>query len=230
MAHRKQVPQPRRCQQCQVVFLTAHQSRLYCSSACNTRAWRARTPKAAGKSAPLKGLAGLPAAGADYPPPAAGKESFSKIAAATVAGNAIYDGLKRLFTPSTAPLTSSPSVFPTWPPAELLAGAGTPIWVTDPTWQQAICLTPVTYHKHQLYLYVEAGLTRVLWKSPQDEWDWVTTPAELAHLAAHPPIAPEVLAALREHMPGFKPSQARLSARVAASEEALVTRAPDLTT
>jgi ribosomal protein S27AE len=218
MAYRKQVPQSRTCVQCQAVFLTAHQSRRYCSSACNTRAWRARSAASA-SVVPFAGLAPLPPtspsaakAPIESPKPPRNGPSFGAMVAATMVGNAASDAAKYLLTPAPTPVSAAGAAFPTWPPTELLAAAGSPVWIRDAAWAQPQLLTPVPYQGHTLYLYVEAGTTFVLWRSPSTGWQQVTTRAELAQLAAKRPVSPALQALIQQYVPEFEPAQAALSA------------------
>ena len=161
MAHRKQVPQPHICAQCASVFETARKGHLYCSSACNTRAWRARK-----RAKPTStGLAKLPAASSVDPSPAtpAVNVALSAQSVGTVVGNAITAFLAHAFAGPAKPAPPRHQPFPTWPPAELLAAAGTPGWVEDLAWTGRRWLVPTTHHGHTLHLYAEAGMPYVLW-------------------------------------------------------------------
>jgi hypothetical protein len=64
------------------------------------------------------------------------------------------------------------------------------VLLTDPSWLAPQLLTPVRYHGHQLYLCVEEGLTVVLHHAGPGRWQYVRTPAQLAQLAAQPPLPP----------------------------------------
>ena len=44
MTYHKRPMQVRKCAHCRAKFESNHRSRLYCSSSCNTLAWRARQP------------------------------------------------------------------------------------------------------------------------------------------------------------------------------------------
>jgi hypothetical protein len=185
MAHRKQLPQPRTCQQCGTTFHTARKGHVHCSSACNTRAWRQRKPTAT-KGNTVSGLAEkTPATTAE---PSSVTLAFTganvgTLAVGTAMGNLLSEGVKKLFAPAAAQ-------FPTWPPAELLAAAQSPQWVADPAWGGQLWLLPTLYHGHTLHLYAEAGLPYVLWQAPDGEWRLLTTPAELQQLAATRPVSP----------------------------------------
>jgi hypothetical protein len=200
MAHRKQVAQPRTCAQCASVFQTARKGHLYCSSACNTRAWRARK-----RAKPTStGLAKLPAASsADFSPAtpavnvALSAQSVGTVAVGTVVGNALAGPAK------PAPPRHQP--FPTWPPAELLAAAGTPGWVEDLAWTGRRWLVPTTHHGHTLHLYAEAGMPYVLWQLAAGEWRLLTSPADLALLAQRRPVAVYLRTMLRHQGVAVEP-------------------------
>lgn len=203
MAHRKQVTQPRTCAQCATVFLTARKGHLYCSSACNTRAWRARQPRQATRTRlatfpPSPPAAPLPAAPAAVSV-ALSKQSVGTIALGTVVGNAITALLTHALAVPAQPARPRHQPFPTWPPAELLAAAGSPGWMEDPAWTGRRWLTPTTHHGHPLYLYAEAGLPFVLWQLSAGEWRLLTTPADLAQLAQQRPVSPALRALMRRH-------------------------------
>ncbi|MGI4735735.1 MAG: hypothetical protein ACRYG7_11210 [Janthinobacterium lividum] len=209
MATRKQLPQPRACAQCGTTFHTARKGHVHCSSACNTRAWRQRKPTASPKS-PLTGPPVPPAPSSERVSAnlAFSGQNVGTIAVGTAAGNLLSDFVKTVFTPK-ANITAAPaSAFPTWPPAELLAAAQPAVWVSNPTWPSGQFLAPVAYHRHTLHLYVEAGLTWVLWQAPTGDWHPVNTPADLAYLAANPPLSPSMRALITRYMPTYEQASA----------------------
>ena len=208
MAHRKQVAQPRTCAQCPTVFLTARKGHLYCSSACGTRAWRARKPP----TVPGTNLATLPPASPLDPPPAApavnvalSAQSVGTVAVGTVVGNAITAVLAHAFAGPAKPAPPRHQPFPTWPPADLLAAAGTPGWVEDPPWTGPRWLVPTTHHGHTLHLYAEGGMPYVLWQLSSGEWRLLTSPADLVQLAQQRPVAPALRTLLRRHSLAVEP-------------------------
>jgi hypothetical protein len=140
-------------------------------------------------------LAALPAG-----PP---NPSFGKMVLATATGNLLADAVKAIWTPTAAAGRAPASGWPTWPPAELLAASGPPVLLTDPSWLTPQLLTPVTYHRHQLYLCLEEGLTVVLRHVGPGHWHYVRTPAQLAQLAAQPPVAPGMQALLAKYQTHF---------------------------
>lgn len=73
--------QKRKCAHCQRTFNAAHKSRIYCSSSCNTLAWRARNAATAADAGPH---AAQPA-GSDLPFSA---QTVGVVAAGTLAANA----------------------------------------------------------------------------------------------------------------------------------------------
>jgi hypothetical protein len=205
MAARKQVPQPRSCAQCGTTFHTARKGHIHCSGACNTRAWRQRKPAPVAQVS----LAGSPAPLAPTPLPVVAPTTLAfsgrnvgTIAVGTAAGNLLSDLCKTVFTPQ-AKAAAPASAFPTWPPAELLAAVQPAVWVTDPAWPGGQFLSPVAFHRHTLHLYVEAGLTWVLWQAPTGEWHPVNTPADLAYLAATPPLSPAMRALIAQYVPAY---------------------------
>jgi hypothetical protein len=208
MAHRKQVAQPRTCAQCPVVFLTARKGHVYCSSACSTRAWRARQPA----STTTTSLATRPPTAPPEPPPAApavnvalSPQSISTVAVGTVVGNAITAFLTHVFAGPAQPAPPRHQPFPTWPPAALLAAAGPPGWVEDPAWTGRRWLVPTTYHGHSLHLYAEAGMPYVLWQLSSGEWRLLTSPADLAQLAQQKPVPSALRTLLRQHGVAVEP-------------------------
>lgn len=213
MAHRKQIPQPLTCAQCPTVFMSTRKGQLYCSSACNTRAWRQRQPAPA---PPATGVA-VPSPEA---PVAAGPVTLATnvtnvgtIALGTAAGNLLTELGKWLFTPTAAPVPL-PATFPTWPPAELLAAAQPPQHLTDPTWDGPLWLTPTLYHGHTLHLHVHAELPYVLWQAPNGDWRLLTTPAELRQVAALRPMGEAMRAMQRKYgVPGESPAIGTLLTR-----------------
>ena len=213
MASRKQVPQPRACTQCGTIFHTARKGHIHCSGACNTRAWRQRQPTTSSQA--QASLAGSAAPLAPAPLPAAAPttlafsgQNVGTIAVGTAAGNLLSDFVKTVFTPQANAAAAPASAFPTWPPAELLVAVQPAVWVQDPAWPSGQFLSPVAYHRHTLYLYVEAGLTWVLWQAPTGEWHPVNTPADLAYLAANPPLSPTMRALMAKYVSTYEPAPA----------------------
>jgi hypothetical protein len=204
MTHRKQLPQPRACAQCGTTFYTARKGHVHCSNACNTRAWRQRKPLSA-TAASL--TAPTPAAEEVAPVPveqapvtlAFNAANVGTLAVGTAMGNLLSEGVKKLFSAPARAASTPTASFPTWPPAELLAAAQPAKWVTDPAWVGQLWLTPTTYHGHLLHLYAEAGLPYVLWQAPRGEWRVLTSPADLAQLAAIRPLGPAIRAIHRQH-------------------------------
>jgi hypothetical protein len=197
MAHRKQVPQPRTCAQCATVFLTARKGHIHCSSACSTRAWRARKPANATSTSLAAPLDPLPVASAVNV--ALSTQSVGTVAVGTVVGNAITAFLAHLFAGPAKPAPPRHQPFPTWPPAELLAAAGTPGWVEDPAWRGRRWLVPTTHHGHTLHLYAEDGMPYVLWQLSSGEWRLLTSPADLAQLAQQRPVPSALRTMMRHH-------------------------------
>lgn len=202
MAHRKQVAQPRTCAQCATLFLTARKGHIYCSSACNTRAWRTRKPA----QTPSTSLAVLPSSSPLAPLPAVpavnvalSPQSVGTVAVGTVVGNAITALLAHLFAGPAKPAPPPHQPFPTWPPAELLAAAGTPGWVEDPAWTGRRWLVPTTYHGHTLHLYAEDSMPYVLWQLSSGEWRLLTSPADLAELAQQRPVTAAMRTMMRRY-------------------------------
>lgn len=205
MAHRKQLPQPLACAQCGTTFYTARKGHVHCSSACNTRAWRQRQPAQASarvtaSSSVAEEVASPPVEQASVTL-AFNATNVGTLAVGTATGNLLSEGVKKLFSsPTPTQAASLPATsFPTWPPAKLLAVAQPAKWVTDPAWMGQLWLTPTTYHGHLLHLYAEAGLPYVLWQAPRGEWRVLTTPADLAQLAAIRPLGPALRAIHRQH-------------------------------
>ena len=115
MTHRKQVAQPRTCAQCTTVFLTARKGHIYCSSACNTRAWRTRKPTPTTRTS----LAALPSASplAPLPPAPAvnvalSPQSVGTVAVGTVVGNAVTAFLAHVFAGPAKPAPPLHQPFP----------------------------------------------------------------------------------------------------------------------
>jgi hypothetical protein len=94
------------------------------------------------------------------------------------------------------------------------------VQVSDPSWGTPQWLTPVRYHGHRLYLYVEEGLTVVVRQDRSGLWHYVRTPAELAQLAAQPPRT-GLQALLEEYVPTYQLNQAPTSAPDRAAEAPL---------
>ncbi|TDN39902.1 hypothetical protein A8B98_16495 [Hymenobacter sp. UV11] len=224
--------------------MTAHLRRCYCSGACNTRAWRQRHPEAARAATAAKSTGvdspdgrqradaltgGLPLAAeqlaplgrpaaVDEPEPVSAGEphglSFGKLVAATAIGTLLADTLKHLVAPTAPTGPPSTSGLPSWPPPALLAAAGPAEPITNPAWPELTGVAPVSYQRHRVYLCVVAGVTWVLWESPRGEWYQLTTPADLAWLAALPLRSPEMQALIDKHVPDFEaaPAFARVEA------------------
>jgi hypothetical protein len=191
MAHRKQLPQPRTCAQCATVFLTARKGHLYCSSACNTRAWRQRKPL----KEPVTNLKGAATETEAEATKAVKSDAVTlRFNASNIGTVAVGTAMGNLFSAAVQNLLSPAALFPTWPPAELLKAAQAPRWVEDPAWQGQLWLTPTTYLGHTLHLYAEAGMPYVLWQAPNGEWRVLTSPADLAQLAAIRPISSKLRA------------------------------------
>ena len=201
MAYRKRLPQPLACAQCGAPFLAARKGHVNCSNTCNTRAWRARRAADAGTESPEVAARSEPEAPSLRAPsqeptslvPTSAREApaeplgfFSTVAAAAM-GNVVGNKLTDWWSPTQAAAPPPTSGWPTWPPAELLASTGPPLWVHDPRWAAPQLLTPVTHHEHRLYLCLEDQLTVVLYQYASGEWSYVRTPAELARFAATPP-------------------------------------------
>ncbi len=209
MAHRKQVAQPRTCAQCATVFQTARKGHLYCSSACNTRAWRARKRSQAPSTRLAKIPASAPVVAATTPPAvnvALSIQSVGTVAVGTVVGNAITAFLSHALAGPAKPAPPRHQPFPTWPPAELLAAAGTPGWVEDLAWTGRRWLVPTTHHGHTLHLYAEAGMPYVLWQLAAGEWRLLTSPADLALLAQRRPVAVYLRTLLRHQGVAVEPT------------------------
>jgi hypothetical protein len=230
MAYQRKPLTARRCAQCGDPYQAVDRRRLYCCPACKTAASQARRPSAAEQArrarqspeqAPLTSPAeqtltpasALPveAAASTLAAPAAGppNPSFGKLVAATAAGNLLTDVVKALWAPTAAAGQAPASGWPTWPPAELLAATGPPVCVSDPSWHTPQWLTPLTYHRHQLYLCLEEGVTVVLRKEGPGRWHYVRTPAQLAQLAAQPPLAPGIQVLMAQYASGWEQPLAR---------------------
>jgi hypothetical protein len=126
-------------------------------------------------------------------------QNVGTVAVGTVVGNALTAVLANLFAGPAKPAPPRHQPFPTWPPAELLAAAGTPGWVEDPAWQGRRWLVPTTHHGHTLHLYAEDGLPYVLWQLSSGEWRLLTSPADLARLAQQRPVSSAMRTLLRHH-------------------------------
>ena len=225
MAYRKRVPQPRPCVVCGNFFLTAHQRGLYCSGTCNTRAWRRRHPDASRSSASTmpttkerasKSTATSPvnveSADALGQPAVTGQvaatsqpsgPSFGKMVLANTLGTLFADTIKHLVAPAAPAPAAPPSGLPSWPPPTLLAAAGPLEPITLLGWPALTGVALVSYQRHRLYLCLVGELTWVLWQSPLGEWYRLTTPADLAWLAARPPRSPRLQAMILAHEPAF---------------------------
>ena len=224
MAYQRKPLTARFCQQCGDPYQAVDRRRLYCCPGCKTAASQARRPSAAaraarraadhlpGGTAPVTtaapGVPTTPALATESalaaPPAGPPNPSFGKIMFATAAGNLVADAVKALWTPTAVTGKAPASGWPTWPPAELLAATGPPVLLTDPSWLAPQLLTPVRYHGHQLYLCVEEGLTVVLHHVGPGRWRYVRTPAQLAQLAAQPPIAPGIQTLLAKYGLGLE--------------------------
>lgn len=223
MAYQRKPLMARHCQHCGDPYEAVDRRRLYCCPGCKTAASQARRPSAAERAARRAAahlsphIAGPPApevpaapalsTASDQARPPAGppNPSFGKIVLATAAGNLVADAVKSLWAPTAATGKAPASGWPTWPPAELLAATGPPVQLTDPSWLTPQVLTPVKYHGHPLYLCVEEGLTVVLHHAGPGRWHYVRTPAQLAHLAAQPPVAPGIQALLARYGLSLEP-------------------------
>jgi hypothetical protein len=219
MAYTRKPLTLRLCAHCRDPYEAVDRRRLYCCPGCKTAASQARRPStaaaakasgAAGVSAPTPALATLPLAAEPSlaaASPGPGNPSFGKLVAATTAGNLLTDVVKALWAPKTAARSTPTSSWPTWPPAELLAATGPPVRLSDPSWPTPQWLTPVHYHGHTLYLYVEEGLTVVVRQDRSGLWHYVRTLAELAQLAAQPPRT-GLQALIDDYVPTYKLPQA----------------------
>jgi hypothetical protein len=228
MASRKQLPQPRLCTQCGTTFYSARKGRVHCSSACNTRAWRARQPTRprpvqAAETSTLRAPAevGQPLDAALAPTAEVATTAttqplgFGKTVAATVVGNYISDKLTEYLGPKEASTNLPASGWPTWPPAELLATTAPPLLLREPGWAPLL-LTPVTYRKHTFYLCLEQELTVVLYQRATGEWLRVYTPAQLAQLTAQPPQSADRLRVLQTKYAATAPDQSAARAQLQA--------------
>jgi hypothetical protein len=240
MAYQRKPLTPGRCQHCGDPYEAVDRRRLYCCPGCKTAASQARRPSTAAgaksKSAPQapgpsaaldQSLSALPLATESAlaaSPTALGNPSFGKLVLANTTGNLLADMLKALWAPKATAANTPTSGWPTWPPAELLAATGPPVRLSDPTWPAPQVLTPVTYHRHQLYLYIEDGMTVVVRQEQPGLWHYVRTPAELAQLAAQPPAPVGLQALIAKYIPTYEPVQAAASAPVTAPDTAEETR------
>jgi hypothetical protein len=236
MAYKRKPPTPGLCKHCGDPYEAVDRRRLYCCPGCKTAASQARRPsQAAGaksklsahptepSAAPDQSLPALPLATESalaVPPTAPGNPSFGKLVLANTTGNLIAGVLRDLWAPKAAATSTPTSGWPTWPPAELLAATGPPVQLSDPTWLAPQLLTPVTYHRHQLYLSVEDGMTVVVRQEKPGLWHYVRTPAELAQLAAQPPAPVGIQALIAQYVPTYEPIQAADSAPLTAPEKA----------
>jgi hypothetical protein len=238
MAYQRKPLTPSLCKECGDPYEAVDRRRLYCCPGCKTAASQARRPStvASAKSKPATPVAessaareqSLPAlplvteSALAAPPTTPGNPSFGKLVLANTTGNLLADMLKALWAPKAAAGSAPTSGWPTWPPAELLAATGPPVQLSDPTWPAPQVLTPVTYHRHQLYLYVEEGMTVVVRQEKPGLWHYVRTPAELAQLAACPPVPVPVgiQALIAKYEPTTGPVQAAGSAPVTAPDKA----------
>jgi hypothetical protein len=155
-------------------------------------------------------VATLPASSPLDPAPTAvnvalSTQSVGTIALGTVVGNAITAVLAHALAAPAPPAPPRRQAFPTWPPADLLAAAGTPGWVEDPAWIGRRWLVPTTYHGHRLHLYAEGGMPFVLWQLSSGEWHLLTTPADLAQLAHQRPVATALRTMMRHHGVAVEP-------------------------
>jgi hypothetical protein len=225
MATRKQVPQARACAQCGTTFYTARKGHVHCSSACNTRAWRQRKPRAAPPA--TLGTTATEASATSTNETSAVTLAFNgtnvgTLAVGTAMGNLLSEGVKKLFSPAARAQNPASAHFPTWPPAELLAAAQPPQWLSDPAWVGQLWFTPTLYHGHTLYLYAQAELPYVLWQAPNGDWRLLTTPAELRQLAAIRPIGEAMRVVLRRRgLAEESPAIGTLLPRAAASSQQL---------
>jgi hypothetical protein len=225
MATRKQVPQPRACAQCGTTFYSARKGHVHCSSACNTRAWRQRKPRAAPST--TLGTPATKETAASTSETSAVTLAFNgtnvgTLAVGTAMGNLLSEGVKKLFSPAARAQNAASAHLPTWPPAELLAAAQPPQWLRDPAWVGQLWLTPTRYHGHTLHLYAQDELPYVLWQAPNGDWRLLTTPAELRQLAAIRPIGEGMRAVLRRHgLAEESPAIGTLLPRAAASLQQL---------
>lgn len=220
MAYQRKPLTMRHCLQCGDPYDAVDRRRLYCCPGCKTAASQARRPSTAARAprplpdpalAPTFPLApeSVPEKDLAAPPAGPGNPSFGKLVLAGAAGNLLTDAVKSLWQPTAAARQAPASGWPTWPPAELLATTGPPVRLTDPSWPAPQLLTPVTYHRHQLYLYVEEGVTVVLRQVGPGNWHYVRTPAQLAQLAAQPPVASGLQALIAKYSASFElPSSA----------------------
>jgi hypothetical protein len=237
MAYKRKPPTPRLCVQCGDPYEATDRRRLYCCPACKTAASQARRPSTATKAKPKPAATTL-SASLDLttpslppvvestlaaPPTAPATPSFGKLVLATTTGNLLTEMVKALWAPKAAAGGAPVSGWPTWPPAELLAATGPPLLVSDSTWPIEQWLTPVRYHGHQLYLYVEEGLTVVVRQASPGLWHYVRTPAELAQLAAQPPAPTGLQALIAQYVPDFEQPQAPLTAPDRAEQTPLLT-------
>lgn len=221
MTYQRKPLTARFCQQCGDPYQAVDRRRLYCCPGCKTAASQARRPSAAVQAArraadylpvatALATAPESPSASAVVlestlaaPPAGPPNPSFGKLVLATATGNLLADAVKVLWTPTATAGRAPASGWPTWPPAELLAASGPPVLLTDPSWLTPQLLTPVTYHRHQLYLCLEEGLTVVLRHMSPGHWHYVRTPAQLAQLAAQPPVAPGLQALIAKYQANF---------------------------
>lgn len=232
MAYKRKPLTVRYCQQCGEPYAAVDRRCLYCRPGCKTAASQARraaatarrktAPDALLPSPPPGQLAAVPEATL---PAASAGPGFGKLALASAAGNFLSDAVKSLWAPKAAAAAVPPSGWPTWPPAELLAVTGPAVLLTDPSWKEPQLLTPVTYHRHQLYLCLEEGVTVVLRQTSAGSWHYVRTPAQLALLAAQPPPT-GIQALIAKYVPEAAPAQAAASAPLTAPASADTPQAP----
>lgn len=207
MAYHRKPLTARHCQQCGDPYHAVDRRRLYCCPGCKTAASQARRPSTAARAQrplPDPALPLVPETALAAPLAGPGHPSFGKLVVATATGNLLADAVKSFWKPTAAAGAAPASGWPTWPPAELTAATGPPVRLTDPSWPTPQLLTPVTYHRHQLYLCVEQGLTVVLRQLGPGNWHYVRTPAQLAQLAAQPPVAPGMQALIAKYSSSFE--------------------------
>jgi hypothetical protein len=196
MAYTRKPLTVRYCQQCREPFAAVDRRCLYCRPGCKTAASQARRAAATAQSkAAPEDLAPSPPLGQLTPEPkpalpaAPAGPGFGKLALASAAGTLMADAVKSFLGPKATTTGVPTTGWPTWPPAELLVATGPGVLFNDPSWERPQVLTPITYHQHQLYLCVEEGLTVVLRQLSPGSWQYVRTLAELALLAAQPPLS-----------------------------------------
>ncbi|WP_201987223.1 hypothetical protein [Hymenobacter rubidus] len=185
MAYHKRPAQARACAHCGAVFSAAHKSRRYCSSSCNTLAWRARRALAGP-------LAPAPRAVPEAPPAAeAGPQaldfSFRNVGVIAV-GTAVGQLAVQAGTYAVRALARpAPDA---WVPAELRGSTGLRQWVQLPGWPAAQLAVQGVYRGHVFHYCAAAGV--LFGETTAGAWLPIASRAQLDHLLPPERVRPLV--------------------------------------